>query len=127
MLTPTTMSTATPDFRKTYFPHPELERVHGQPTIDNIIRLHQQLKQNAASVPCNLGGGQHGFLPLVITNTQWNAIPTVTPLRTTKRSGTIQPTSRTPPNKCGGCSSKGTLGTASHGLHQLSTFGSYAP
>ena len=67
----------TPDFRKSHFPHPDLERVHSPPTIDAIIRIHRQPKQNAASVPLNLGGGQHGFLPLVLTDAQWLAIPNV--------------------------------------------------
>lgn len=97
MITPTTMTNSTPDFRKTHFPHPDLERIHGPPTIEQILRLHRQLKQNAASVPCNLGGAQHGFLPLVITEAQWLSIPNVIPFERPLDPGpfTLQPARQT--------------------------------
>ena len=43
--------------------------------IHQIVWAYKQLKQNIASIPTNLAGGQHGFLPLVLTNTQWLSIP----------------------------------------------------
>ena len=65
MTTQQQMKMPTPDFRKTHSPHPELDRDHGQPTIDQIVEIYKQLKQNAANIPTALGGGQHGFPPLV--------------------------------------------------------------
>ena len=62
------MTSSTPDFRKTHFPHPDLDRVHGQPSIDQIVKIFRQLKQNAASVQTNLGGGQHGLMNDSLTN-----------------------------------------------------------
>ena len=94
MITPQ-MPTHTPDFRKTHFPHPDLDKVHGQPTIDQIVKIYKQLQQNAASITTNLGGGQHGFLPLVITAQQWNAIPNIQPfVRPTNPGSFIPPTGR---------------------------------
>ena len=40
------MNSPTPDFHETHFPHPELDRVHGQPTIDRTLKVYKQLKQN---------------------------------------------------------------------------------
>ena len=71
------MTSSPQDFRKTYFLYPELDHVHGQPTIHQIVQVYKQLKQNVASIPTNLAEGQHGFLPLVLTKHQWLSIPNV--------------------------------------------------
>ena len=67
------------DFNKTYFPHPVLDNCSGEPTIEVILRVTNQLKHNAASVPTTLGGGQNGYLVLILTTDQWNSIPSATP------------------------------------------------
>ena len=78
MLTPINMmSSRLPDFKQTHFPYPELERIHGQPTLQQIVKVYKQLKENAVSVPTTLAGGQHGYLPLVLTEAQWKAVPDV--------------------------------------------------
>ena len=66
------------DFKKTYFPHPVLDNCSGEPTIEGILRVTMQLKQNAASVPTTLGGQQR-YLVLIITTDQWNSIPSTAP------------------------------------------------
>ena len=86
------MTSQIPDFKKSHFPYPELERIHGQPTIHQIVlRVYKQLKQNASSVPTTLRGGQHGYLPLVLTNEQWNNIPTVEEFRRPVNPGPFAP------------------------------------
>ena len=92
------MTSSTPDFRKTHFPHPDLDRVHGQPSIDQIDKIFRQLKQNAASVRTNLGGGQHGFLPLVLTNQQWTSIPNTQEFVRPTNPGPFQPPQNRPTN-----------------------------
>ena len=84
------MTPTTQDYRKTHFPNPELDRIHGQPTIDQIVKIYKQLKQNASSVQTTLGGGQHGFLPLVITRQQWNQIPNVVEFARPQHPGPFQ-------------------------------------
>ena len=66
------------DFKKTYFPHPVLDNCSGEPTIEGVLRVTMQLKQNAASVPTTLGGQQR-YLVLIITTDQWNSIPSTAP------------------------------------------------
>ena len=85
------MITTTQEIRKTHFPHPELDRIHGQPTIDQTFKLYKQIKQNASSVRTSLGGGQHGFLAIVLTNQQWNSIPNVANFDRPTNPGPFQP------------------------------------
>lgn len=49
-----------------HFEYKELTKIDGEPTLDSILLLHRQINQNAQSVPTTLGGGQLGYLGLVI-------------------------------------------------------------
>ena len=71
------MSTAynLPYYRARFFEYKDLDKIHGQPTIDTIAKMLKQLKRNAQRVITTLGGGQLGFLALVISPTAYNAIP----------------------------------------------------
>ena len=55
------------DYRSIYFAFPNLDPINGEPDADILIKLKNQLKANASSVPSNLGGGNHGHLGLVVT------------------------------------------------------------
>ena len=46
-----------PNFREKYFEYKDLDKIHGQPTIDTIAKLLRQVKRNAQRVPTVLGGG----------------------------------------------------------------------
>ena len=85
------MSSQLPDYKKTYFPYPDLDRIHGQPTIHQLVKVFKQLKQNAASVSTSLAGGQHGFLPLVLTEEQWRNIPNSVAFDRPANPGPFQP------------------------------------
>ena len=56
------------DYKATYFQHPVLTKVHGEPTYDALQQIATQVKANAAAVPSQLGGGNHGHLGLVYTS-----------------------------------------------------------
>ncbi len=55
------------DYRSIYFAFPNLTPIHGEPDADILIKLKNQLKANASSVPSNLGGGNQGHLGLVLS------------------------------------------------------------
>ena len=55
------------DYHSIYFAFPNLTPINSEPDADNLIKLKNQLKANAFSVPLNLGGGAHGHLGLVLT------------------------------------------------------------
>ena len=52
-----------------------MDRIHGQPDIDSLLGIFRQLKRNAQRVPTTLGGGQLGYLALVLSDISFNAIP----------------------------------------------------
>lgn len=62
------------NYRQEYFEHVDLTPVIGQPNFESLNKLKNELKANAQSVPCTLGGGNHGFLGLVLTNAEYQAI-----------------------------------------------------
>ena len=95
------------NYRTTHFQHPTLDKIHGQPTLDSILHLIRQLKINAQNVPTTLGGGQLGYLALVLPENSYTAIPNAAPFlrpahpgpfvvntqaRTSTRSSTPTPT-----------------------------------
>ena len=66
-------------YKTSHFQYPTLDKIHGEPTIDTLLHLFKQLKINAQSVPTKLGGGQLGYLALVISTEDYNAIPNAVP------------------------------------------------
>ena len=44
-----------------------------------ILQVTKRLKQNAAGVPINLGGGQHGYIFLILVDERWKNIPGTIP------------------------------------------------
>ena len=47
------------------FKYPTLTPIRGEPTSDGMRPLKYELRVNAVSVECDLGGGNHGYLGLV--------------------------------------------------------------
>ena len=62
-----------------YFEYKELTKIIGEPTLDSILLLHRQVKRNAQSIPTTLGGGQLGYLALVIASENYDSIPNAEP------------------------------------------------
>ena len=56
------------------FHYPTLDRQPGLPSYNTINSVHTLLKTNAASVPSQLGGEQHGLLGLVLNNAIFNKL-----------------------------------------------------
>ena len=61
------------------FQYKELDRIRGQPTLDSLTTLLRQVKINAQSVPTILGGGQYGYLALVLSDATYSALPNTVP------------------------------------------------
>jgi hypothetical protein len=60
------------------FPVPTIESIVGRPTYENITVLARALCQNAASILCENGGGNHGYLGLLLSPTTYSTL-SVTP------------------------------------------------
>ena len=80
-----------PDYTK-YFEHKHLDKVHGQPTIENIVKLLKQSKRNAQSVPTTFGGGQLGYLAFYFTPAEYLSIHTATAFARPTDPGVFTPT-----------------------------------
>lgn len=76
------MTSSIPDYRATYFPYPDLTKIHGPPTARKLLTLHKELKANARSVFSILSDGQHGHLGLVLNPVEYaliSAVPFIVP------------------------------------------------
>ena len=54
--------------------YPELTKISGEPTIMSLLKLKNELKANAQSVPTVLGCGQHRHLGLVLTDVEYKSV-----------------------------------------------------
>ena len=61
------MSTATIENIIDSFPNPTIPIIEGEPNYETIKRAEKLLIENSASVHSTLGGGNHGFLGLILT------------------------------------------------------------
>ena len=71
------------DYTNTYFLHPNLTTIHGEPGYSSLKKLKSELKANASRVTSDLGGGGYGHLGLVLTPHKYSMIsrvPYVCPL-----------------------------------------------
>ena len=64
------------DYISTYFEHPTLAKIHGEPTYNTLRKMKNELMRNAASVPSDLGGGANGHLGLLLTPAEYLAVHT---------------------------------------------------
>ena len=49
------------------FPFPTITKIQGRPTFEDIKNVHKKLAANVSSVLTTLGGGNHGYLGLVVS------------------------------------------------------------
>ena len=57
------------------FKYKELTPILGRPTLDALIVIFQKLKISCQFIPTALGGGQLGYLALVLKPAIYNAVP----------------------------------------------------
>ena len=67
------------DYTSTHFEYKELCKIHGQPDIGSLLRIFRQLKRNAQKVHTLLGGGQLGYLALVLSTAAYDSITNSAP------------------------------------------------
>ena len=70
------------EYRNTLFETATLPSHAGEPTFESIKRSHNILKANAQDVQCFLGGANHGYLGLLLSDASYaliSATPFVRP------------------------------------------------
>jgi hypothetical protein len=66
------METSGINYRKTYyFEFPELTKLQDKPNSESLYKLRNELKANTQAVSSNLSDGGHGYLALVLSDTQY--------------------------------------------------------
>ena len=77
------------------FQYEILDKIHGEPTLEGILRLYQQLKVNAQCIFTKLGGGQYGYLALVIALSDYIKLDNATTFTKPQDPGIFSLTSET--------------------------------
>ena len=62
------------DYAASYFKYKTPTPIQGAPTNKTLKRLKQELRANASSVESDLGGGDHGYLGLVLTDIEYTTV-----------------------------------------------------
>ena len=75
MIGPITSTYLLEDYKSSYFEHQVLTKINGQPTADNLLVIFCHFKRNAQCVSCTLGGGQLGYLGLILFPDAYSKIP----------------------------------------------------
>jgi hypothetical protein len=78
------MSVSHINYRESYFQHPTLTKINGDPTYTSLAKLEKECKANGKSVSSTLGGGLQGHLGLICSTSAYNrvspGVPFVRPL-----------------------------------------------
>ena len=83
------MTTSRVDYASTYFPYKTPTPIQGEPTYKTLKRLKNELRANASSVDTDLGGGDHGFLGLVLTEAEYERVAPGHPFTAPDFPGTL--------------------------------------
>ena len=65
------MTLGSVDYVASYFKYKTPTPIQGTPTYKALKRLKAELRANASSVECDLGGGNHGYLGLVLSEDEY--------------------------------------------------------
>ena len=84
-------STSSVNYKDSYFDHPVLTTIRGEPTYDTLHHLKSELKANASSVPTTLGGSNRGYLGMVLTPAEYCRILPNDPFTQPPNPGVLVP------------------------------------
>ena len=59
------------NYVENYFRVKVLSKIHGEPNFENLKTLRNQIKANAGTVATHLGGGQLGYLGLLLSPAEY--------------------------------------------------------
>ena len=62
------------NYRESYFQHPLLTNISGEPTYKSLAKLKRECKANGKSVSSTLGGGLQGHLGLMCNAHTYNRV-----------------------------------------------------
>ena len=62
------------DYANVYFKYKIPTPIHGEPSNKTLKRLKTELRANGSSVDTDLGGGDHGYLGLILSDMEYGRI-----------------------------------------------------
>ena len=68
------MTTCNIDYATLYFKYKISTRINSEPTYQSLKRLKTEVRANASSVDTDLGGGDHGYFGLVLSDAEYARI-----------------------------------------------------
>ena len=84
-------STSSVNYKDSYFEHPVLTKIRGEPTYETLHHLKNELKSNASSVPTTLGSSNHGYLGMILTPEEYQCIAPENPFKQPQNPGILVP------------------------------------
>ena len=83
--------TSSVNYKDSYFEHPVLTEICGEPTYETLHHLKNELIANASSVPTTLGGGNHIYLGIILTPAKYRHVTTTYPFTRPPNPGVLVP------------------------------------
>ena len=78
------------DYAATYFKYHTPNPIHGEPINKTLKWLKTELRANSSSIDTDLGGGDHGYLGLILSDQEYlQIIPTATQFQRPTWPGTL--------------------------------------
>ena len=71
--------TSNTDFKELFFKHQILPKIEGESTFKTLHSILNLLKVNACSVPCTLGGGNNGYVGILVSDVSYQILAPGTP------------------------------------------------
>ena len=84
-------STSSVNYRDSYFEHPVLTTIRGEPTYKTVNHLKNELKANESSVLNTFGGVNRVYLGKVFTLAEYQRISSNNPFARTPNPGVLVP------------------------------------
>ena len=84
-------SNSSVNYKYSYFEHPVLTTIRGEPTYETLHHIKKELKANTISVLTTLGGGNHGYLGMVLTPAEYRRISPNDPFTQLPNPGVLVP------------------------------------
>ena len=84
-------STSSVNYKDSYFGHPVLTVIRGEPKYETLHHLKNELKVKASSVPTTLGGGNHVYLGMILIPAEYCRIASTDPFTRPPNTGVLIP------------------------------------
>ena len=83
--------TSSVNYKDSYFEHPFITRIRGEPTYETLHHIKNKLKAKSSSVSTTLGGGNYVHLGMILTPADYHHIASADPFTQPPNPGVFVP------------------------------------